>query len=88
MVVDCGVYLIQGYPSAPKFAYNSRFRPVLIDGSLLGYVSPRSLPIRGGPYAMTHVEFLAHMCVYTFVAGPRQRVKLEFEHFHLAGSSE
>ncbi|XGW23234.1 hypothetical protein V3C99_005460 [Haemonchus contortus] len=27
-------------------------------------------------------------CVYTFVAGPRQRVKLEFEHFHLAGSSE
>ncbi|KAK6725679.1 hypothetical protein RB195_004164 [Necator americanus] len=28
------------------------------------------------------------MCVYTFVAGPRQRVKLEFEHFHLAGSSE
>ncbi|WKX87888.1 hypothetical protein Q1695_007921 [Nippostrongylus brasiliensis] len=27
-------------------------------------------------------------CVYTFVAGPRERVKLEFEHFHLAGSSE
>ncbi|KAJ1358121.1 hypothetical protein KIN20_016434 [Parelaphostrongylus tenuis] len=27
-------------------------------------------------------------CVYTFVAGPRQRVKLEFEQFHLAGSSD
>ncbi|CAD6184614.1 unnamed protein product [Caenorhabditis auriculariae] len=27
-------------------------------------------------------------CLYTFVAGPGQRVKLEFDHFLLAGSSE
>ncbi|CAI2292491.1 unnamed protein product [Caenorhabditis sp. 36 PRJEB53466] len=27
-------------------------------------------------------------CVYTFVAGPRQRVILEFDHFLLSGSSE
>ncbi|KJH44055.1 CUB domain protein [Dictyocaulus viviparus] len=27
-------------------------------------------------------------CVYTFVAGPRQRVKLEFDHFLLAGGSD
>lgn len=37
---------------------------------------------------LTSPDTLLFQCVYTFVAGPGERVKLEFEHFHLAGSSE
>ncbi|ULU14461.1 hypothetical protein L3Y34_016744 [Caenorhabditis briggsae] len=49
---------------------------------------PKQLAISHGVNNSKPEQQYNLQCVYTFVAGPRQRVRLEFDHFLLSGSSE
>ncbi|PAV59672.1 hypothetical protein WR25_21263 isoform C [Diploscapter pachys] len=50
---------------------------------------PKSPTIEEAFNQSTNATFPSNIqCIYTFVAGPGQRVKLEFDEFSLAGSSE